>query len=221
MNRYKKKGTTIDDREQNAIAIWKWKKQYALKLIARGFSVADVCGHIEIHTETFYKWRKMDKPFAEKLRKIEEELEKIPKPDFKTHIDLVALVDKIRPYLQRHLTEKEACAESWINYDTYKHLKHRMGKSKEPVAIWFLQEIAQAKLKIYSLAKNTLTSWIKVNPTLAFNFLKSVQPDIYTDGRKELTGAKGEKLFHAFPMKPWDYEAFLKQASKSGDEEDE
>lgn len=119
-----------------------------------------------------------------------EELAKIPKPDYVTNIDLVALADKIRPYLQRHLTEKETCAESGINYETWKDIKKKLRKSKEPIAVWFLNEVEQAKLKVYSLAKNTLTNGIKLNPMLAFNFLKSTQPEIYTDGRKELTGPK-------------------------------
>lgn len=96
----------------------------------------------------------------------------------------------MRPYLQRHLTEKEACAEVGISYDVWTSLKKRMRKSDKPIAKWFLEEIESAKSKVFALAKNTLTSGIKVNPTLAFNFLKSTQPDIYTDGRKELTGAK-------------------------------
>lgn len=82
------------------------------------------------------------------------------------------------------------------------NIKTQMRKRDDEIAKWFIAEVENAKSKIFALAKNTLTSGIKVNPLLAFNFLKSVQPDIYTDGRKELTGAKGEKLFHAFPMKP-------------------
>lgn len=117
-------------------------------------------------------------------------------------VDLVMLIEKMKPYLQRDMTEKEACAECGLNYETWRTVKKRMRKVDTEVAKWFFLELENAKSKVFALAKNTLTSGIKVNPLLAFNFLKSRQPDIYTDGRKELTGAKGEKLFHAFPMKP-------------------
>lgn len=199
-------------------AITEWKKRYGLKLLEKGFSIVEICQQLDCSESMWYQWKKRDKVFGSKVVKIESEVKKNEQAIW---TDLVLILDKMRPYLQRHLTEKEACAESGINYETWKDLKNRLKKSKTDVAKWFFSELENAKSKIFALAKNTLTSWIKVNPTLAFNFLKSVQPDIYTDGRKELTGAKGEKLFHAFPMKPWDYEAFLKQASKSGDEEDE
>lgn len=199
-------------------AITEWKKRYGLKLLEKGFSIHGICEQIDCSETMWYQWKRRDKLFWEKVNAIEKTVKKN-----REHIwtDLVMLIEKIKPYLQRDMTEKEACAESGISYETWRSLKKDLRKSKSEMAEWFFLEIENAKSKVFALAKNTLTSGIKVNPLLAFNFLKSRQPDIYTDGRKELTGAKWEKLFHAFPMKPWDYEDFVKRASTIEDDENE
>lgn len=198
--------------------VTEWKKRYGLRLLEKGFCIKDICDHLDSTEKVWYEWKRKDRVFAKKVNDLQEKERNTGRALWN---DLIWMMDKMRPYLQRHLTEKEACAEVGISYDVWTSLKKRMRKSDKPIAKWFLEEIESAKSKVFALAKNTLTSGIKVNPTLAFNFLKSTQPDIYTDGRKELTGAKWEKLFHAFPMKPWDYEDFVKRASTMEDDENE
>lgn len=168
--------------------ITEWKKRYGLRLLEKGFSIKDICDHLDSTEKVWYEWKRKDKTFA---KNVDDTQKKVGDKDRKTKgHDLVNLLDRMRPYLQRDLTEKEACAEIGFSYNTWADIKGKMKKSKEPIAKWFLEELEHAKSKVFALAKNTLTEGIKKSPVIAFNFLKSRQPDIYTDGRKELTGPK-------------------------------
>ena len=124
-------------------------------MLEKGFSIVDICKQLDCSQQIWYEWKKRDKVFARKVVEIEG---KVKKDENAIGTDLILMIDRMRPYLQRHCTEKEACAESGINYQTWKDIKKKMKKSDEPIAKWLIEEIENAKSKIFALAKNTLTN---------------------------------------------------------------